>query len=1134
MNGGGITWPGSSGGTGIEHESGTGKRRPLPTSMNGTGTWCEVLKPPGPPLHSSNNSSNSTSSCCYREVSSSVEEGSGEECKQKTQQQAKNHRVMQKGGRLVEVKRNNDSENEKGGLQVTEVRKIFDGIKKGSSTGDKRDDDGEQSRETIDPFTLAMVASILQCVSHGPKTEPELRKQLILDLERCRSRIPSLADKIDSDGKVAQRVPIQGELLEVRLIIDILQALGLVRSEFVEVSYGGGPEDLHPEPLATAPNCTCRKIMRTASLMLGAQFAPALPASSRGSNSHSGGRQKTVPGYSAGPLSMSSSSKSTVKTISFEPSSSSSSRQSFMPPPTRAICDKDQAEEYVQSLENIALGQEEFQLLKLVEDRSTAYATWLSIQPFTCNRGNCNTAKNNIVNVDEEVRKASSDAEELRRHQIPSPVQSSPNNSVNGLPIAVKRLAEEGMFDHIRELFGDATCNDAAIYVASMLGSAPLDSRAFQLAIHGDLHNRGIIEAVYGHAALEMLIFWVQQQQHVMEGDGLHRKKTGSGNSRGRSVGGGGMYRKTKSSSVGPQAHHQFLHPKMKVVGVGNDTTTSIVAATVPGKRVRFRLDQAQDRVLTDWKGPSAQLAKLDDEAARLALCEELLLRQLLSRVGMMLPAGYSRVHCIDALRSTKPHAYSEGKRSAPAIKRARSMGLNTGMGGVGSGLRGNDRIWTGGGASSLGSSGTGSNSTMQQKTTNFPFSLEDIGIPSPVSNTTTTTTTTKKEAGGVNGEETGTTTESVDLNRRRLLTVASDLLSPGMSSSPTTVCKESKEVETTSPVKELPHRTAAQLWVAVRSNPPFPPVQTPKDIWQSGSGVESGLLGGITPTGRIGGYDTPGGLVLFPPSTPSHRKRRLSSTSAYAVPGNPDVPPLRCGYQQHWRKSDGSQGRRRVSSVSSTPRSLGSPRDWDDDRTLSHTSGYPETERFKPKWRSGSEDAAVRTKSTPWSLVCSMLTDITDEGTPVTTPTSVAAISPNGGHHDDYNKDGKKLDKTNESRSNTSYQSKFSSQQKAHLLQGGTLQSRSPSPVIHAPRFHKLKESELLERIAAGVNVEDHEDTSDEAYQRRHSASLGIMKEKLDATKKARSTASAALRPVKKRSKSGLWSRLKSPPPPA
>ncbi len=1138
MDRSGVIFPASNGGMDIEHENGPGRRRPLPTPMNGTGTWGEVVKPPGPvPFmgvgSNGSSSSSSSSSCCCYEVSSPVEEGGVEGVKQKTQQLVKNHGIMQKGGgRIIETKRNGSSENEndKGGLQVMAgVRKIGDGgIKRGSSTGGEKDDNGGQSIEAIDPFTLAMVASILQSVSHGPKTEPELRKQLMLDLECCRGKIPSLADIIGSDGKVAQHVPIQGELLEVRLIIDILQALGIVRSEFVEVSYGGGPEDLHPEPLATAPICTCRRIMGAASLMLGVEFAPALPADSRSSSSLSRGGQKALRGLSAVPTS-SGYSKPTVKMRSLEPSPSASPRLPH--PPAYGIRNKSEVEKHVQSLEAIALGQGAFRLLQSVEDRSTAYASLLAIRPFTSNSRNSNGNKDSTIDREEEARKASSEAAELGMRQLSS-LSSQPNNSVNELPIAVKQLAMEGMFDHIRSLFGDVVCKDAAIYVASLLDSAPLDSHAFELALHGDLRNKEIVEAVYGHAVFETLTLWIRRRT-TMEEDECQMKNIGSGNNRGRNVGEGGTYRKTKTLVV-PQAHQ--LHPKIKLA-VGNDSSSTVTATATPsGKRVvRFRLDPAQDRVLTDWKGPSAQLAKLDDEAARLALYEELLLRQLLSRVGTLLPAGYSRVHCIDALRSSKPHAYSEGKRSAPAIKRARSMGLSTGVGGGGAALRGSGRVWTGM-APSLSQGGMVDNNTMQQKATNFQLALDDIGISSPVA-TTPSSSSTKKEAAGVDGDEKiGSTSENVDLHRNIGSPTATGLSSQGVRRSPCgTVCKESKDAEATTPVMELPCRTAAQLWGAVHSNLPFRCVQTHKDVCQSGSGGESGLLGVISSTGRMSGHET-GGLGLFLPatSTPSYRKRRLSSSgAAFVVPGNPDVPPLRCGFHQ-WEKSDGFQGRRRGTNASNTPRgSAASPRDRDGDRTSPHSSGCPETERPKPKWRSGAEDTAIRTKSTPWSLVCSMLTDITDEGTPVT-PTLAATTSSIGRHGD--NKEGEKLDnnKTNDSRRlNCASDQPVHSPNVARLMQR-TLHSTSPSLEIHAPKFRRLQESELVERVAAVEDVEDHEDTSDEAYKRRHLASLGIMKEKIDASKKARSSASATVRPAKKRSKSVSWFKSKNPPPPA
>ncbi len=1121
MNGAGTTWPASCGSAGIEPENGTGRRRPLPTSMDESGTWGVALKPPGPPLRSSNNCTiaNNSSSCNHSEVPLSVEEGGGEGCKQKAQQQAKKHRAMQKVGRPVEVKRN-DSETK----NVTGVRKVGDGgIKKGSTGGEKGADDGDQPREAIDPFTLAMVASILQCVSHGPKTEPELRTQLILDLERCRSRIPSLADKFDSCGNVAQHMHIQGELLEVRLIIDMLQALGLVRSEFVEVSYGGGPKDLHPEPISKAPNCTCRRIMKVASLMLGVHFAPAVPTGSKTSNRASGGRQKLLPGSSSPPLSTSGYSKPTVEIGgSLEPSSSlTSPRQPFPPPPTRGgIRNNLEAQEYVQSLHAIVLGQGAFRLLQSVEDRSAAYAAWLAIDPYTvCHDGTSNSKNSNIEGQDDANKATSGEGVEFGRQQLSSPPQPN-NSSVTELPIAVKRLAEEGMFDHIRALYGDTVCDNASIYLARLLDAAPIDSGAFRIIIQEGLSNREVVKATYGEAVLDTLVLWVQHR--IIDENGHPKKKTGSGSGRGRNVGGGGVFRKSKS--VVPQAH-EFLHPKMKTAG-GNDSTSSTVTATVPGKRVvRFRLDPAQDRVLTDWKAPSAQLAKLDDEAARLALCEELLLRQLLSRVGMHLPVGYLRVHCIDALRSHKPHAYSEGKRSAPAIKRAISMGFNAaGVGGAG--LRGSTHMV--GGTPSLSYGGIGGNS-VQQRPVHFPFTLEDIGMPSH--EVTTSPTTTKKEVIGVKGEESGTMTDSsVGLNSCKSSPTTTALSSA--ESPPSTVRKDSKEVDSTLGIKKLPRRTAAQLWDAVRSNPPFLHIQTHhKDMWQLGSGGESGLLGAIPSAGKMGECETPGGLGLYSPPTPSHRKRRLSSSNPYSVPDNPDVPPLRCGFQQQYKRVDGF--RRRASSASSTSRGSSNVRDWDDDRGSSHSTRDQEIDRSMPKWRSASEDAAVRTKPIPWSLVCSMLTDITDEGTPVSTPRgSGASVSTIGGGCHDDNKDGKKLDKDEQRSSNLSYQQKHSS--KAHLLQGEKrTTSPPPSQIIHAPMFWRLAESELLERTPLGKG-EDHEDTSDEAYQKRHSASLDIMKVKFAATKKARSTASAAIRPVKKRSKSGSWFKSKNPPPPA
>ncbi|CAN0321131.1 unnamed protein product, partial [Scytosiphon promiscuus] len=64
----------------------------------------------------------------------------------------------------------------------------------------------------------------------------------------------------------------------------------------------------------------------------------------------------------------------------------------------------------------------------------------------------------------------------------------------------------------------------------------------------------------------------------------------------------------------------------------------------------RYRLDGEHDRVLADWEQPARKALQLELEAARLALCEEAVLRDLLRRCGVTLPPGYARADAVNKL----------------------------------------------------------------------------------------------------------------------------------------------------------------------------------------------------------------------------------------------------------------------------------------------------------------------------------------------------------------------------------------------------------------------------------------------------------------------------------------------------
>ncbi|CAM9238691.1 unnamed protein product, partial [Phaeothamnion confervicola] len=131
--------------------------------------------------------------------------------------------------------------------------------------------EGETVVTRGDGSALVLTASVLQSLSSGPKTDLELRHAVRQDMVRCRPA--------RGGGSDASEAP-QGEPFEVRLVVDVLQALGLVRGDIADGADGCGPAELHPpsEEHGGEPEpCMCRKVLADASSFLGMPFTASLP-----------------------------------------------------------------------------------------------------------------------------------------------------------------------------------------------------------------------------------------------------------------------------------------------------------------------------------------------------------------------------------------------------------------------------------------------------------------------------------------------------------------------------------------------------------------------------------------------------------------------------------------------------------------------------------------------------------------------------------------------------------------------------------------------------------------------------------------------------------------------------------------
>jgi hypothetical protein len=844
--------------------------------------------------------------------------------------------------------------------------------------------EGDELVREIDPFVLVMVSSILQSVSGGPKTEAELRATMKVDLERCRTAVPSLN---------AGSAKLQAELLEVRFVIDVLQAMGLLRNEFVEISVGGGPNELHPTPAADqVPRpCACRHVMAEATRQLRHRFSPKTPeegdhgaevGAQRGGEGgaeavqEGGGGDKQeqwsgntgvegdfeqpappttgtsplpaemAPAAQAGPTEL-PLAQAAIKAVGKTEGGGSRGMLSHAPSPTPSVVSnsisavpntQQLAQDSVPSpppcIDSEAAAEAVVAVLDAIADRTgpfrnmpaekcaAVHASFLAVAP-----GNSQTC--------DQLKPGSCD-----------------------LPRAGLRLAEEGMLDHVRSVWGSGAMAGALEHVRTTSGDAPLDAAAFTLALDGQVHEGRDFERRYGKAALETALIWMHQKSS--EWEALHSDLSGASPLLSQQV---GRY----EDGVLETKYEPCPSEDPLITGSG-----------MAGKRVvRFRLDPNQDKVLMEWQGPSKLLTRLDKEAAQLGLQEELLLRQLMTRVGMSLPAGYSRKHCISALRSPHPHAYSEAKRAVPALKRARTMSLSL------------------------------------------------AGAPSRSSRDSAS----EKKYG--RRDEGGSSQRSVE----------------GGSGSVTAA--------------ELVRRARRNAAVARHSQ---------RDAWGDEiwrSSPASGASSSLRPATPMGF----GGL-----------KRKLSqSLTSGAIPSKHEVPPIGRGSLR-----DNFTSRKR-GSASSTPRSVSSlgsnsmgtprgsvapsPRDWSGGGGLGDSVSWlpaPSPLKREPRWISGIEDCALKTKQVEWAWVSSNFTAIQDlEKRPSVNMGDIREAQSMGGI------DGFSAAKCDERKD-----------------------------VIVAPQFRLLREDELAGNLEASSCCDGEEDTDDEAYDRRHAESLRAMKEKIDAVK--------------------------------
>lgn len=509
---------------------------------------------------------------------------------------------------------------------------------------------------------LAMVGSIMQCLSLGPKTESELKRAVRRDLEKCSKSVDMAPMVAESEANGGGESVTNGEeetgdgafkeeMLCVRLVIDVLQAVGIIRSEVTETSLGGGPDELHPpqeEHGNQAAPCMCSRMMAMASEQLGHRFVAVMPGSAD---------QVRLMAEEA------LTTRLGLGSLDQDPSSISSHHQDPL--------------QRLQCLDQVLRGETPaFSPHSAAQNgtggNSFASSNGYPVGSYSEGAQNMSTSTTHVDTVVDQqapllAHVANGHVDERTRQELLAQEYASiisqaiPNGKVNGqisapvpplpsngLPAEVQRLAKEGLFDAIRTVWGEEAEKRALEYAFEAAESAPIDDAAFKAAMEGDLQvdeeGAGSVAHKYGRAVHEALLVWlhIKAPEWTAWRENLVKKEEET---------------PKNASPERPQPPGLQDAQPAEVATAGDNNV----------REVRFRIDPDQDKALLSWGGPMKELRELDQEVARLALVEESILKELLRRLDVEgMPLGVTRTNCVEILRRAPPRETSAAGSMLP------------------------------------------------------------------------------------------------------------------------------------------------------------------------------------------------------------------------------------------------------------------------------------------------------------------------------------------------------------------------------------------------------------------------------------------------------------------------------------
>ena len=211
-----------------------------------------------------------------------------------------------------------------------------------------------------------------------------------------------------------------------------------------------------------------------------------------------------------------------------------------------------------------------------------------------------------LIDGDDEILSSKEDSPQLSP-PLPPLVPPSPSASSPGsLPAEVKKLAEDGAFDAIENGWGGVMADAALTWSWNQTQSLPLSSAVFQLAKEGQFAE---IEDKYGSAVLEMMLGWVFFKSSEW-----------------------GNLREARSKVLAPRDQRTVEHVMRSVLNKPQSNNA--------GALTKLCLSFPHDTFFGSGSDPSIELPALHEENAQLLGEEELLLRQLCHRGGVVMPPG--------------------------------------------------------------------------------------------------------------------------------------------------------------------------------------------------------------------------------------------------------------------------------------------------------------------------------------------------------------------------------------------------------------------------------------------------------------------------------------------------------------